>query len=169
METKHALGRPHRVIKLLYLVRCSEFSMVRGVARSLEGCPGNFMNSQVVGMRILVLSIGIANQHLGTLATNGSHEARDRLIKRCVGKSIRSRIGLRIGHPRISIAEPDQAVITDDLAGRLKFASAALAQALTLSQFDRWIEDVPLFSSSAAHQHCSHSLAAIAGNRARAF
>ena len=71
----------------------------------------------------------------------------------------------RLGVPRVAVAQPHHVVVADDRRRLVEFGSTHLGQALTHpGKIGGRIENVPLLTTGAAHQHGPHTLVDIAGH-----
>ena len=114
---------------------------------------GQFMDLQVIRVRVALVRV-IAEHDARAFRPHDRHDPTEHLVDRGIDERLWSCVVDRPGHPRVAIAETNDAVVSDDLRCSLQLAYSDLPQSLdNAGPIHRGVENVPGFAAGGAYQH----------------
>ena len=126
------------------------------------------MDPDVVRVGVLGLVVAVGDDDLGPLAADHLDQPPDRLVERGLGERVRPGVGLGVGHARVSVAQQDRLVVSDDVRGRLELGHADPADVgPDLRRVHGRVQDVALLAPGAAHEDRADALGVVAGDGRR--
>ena len=167
MHRRHSLSRPDGVVELRDLVGLSRIDELVRITGRLKRRQRDVVGSQMIGMGVLVLLVGIADEDLRSCPTDLGDQAADRLIDLGVPEGLRMGVRLRRRHPRVPVAPHHDLVVPDDRGSRSQLCRSAFLQRLAFGQLDCRVVDLPLLATGATHEDRVDVLGCVPGDRGR--